>query len=62
VAAWDIAIVYAGLGDREQALTWLERAAAEHSQALFRIKIEPWLTPLYSEPRFQALVRKMNLG
>jgi TolB-like protein/Flp pilus assembly protein TadD/tRNA A-37 threonylcarbamoyl transferase component Bud32 len=62
VAAWDVAIVYAGLGDHDQALTWLERAAAEHSQALLRIKIEPWLAPLYQEPRFQALVRKMNLG
>lgn len=62
VAAWDIAIVYAGLGDHDQALTWLERAAAEHSQALLRIKIEPWLAPLYQEPRFKALVRKVNLS
>jgi Serine/threonine protein kinase len=62
VGAWDIAIAYAGLGDRDQTLTWLERAAAEHSQALLRIKIEPWLAPLYQEPRFQMLVKKMNLA
>jgi Flp pilus assembly protein TadD len=62
VAAWDIAIVYVGLGNHEQALNWLERAATDHSQNLLRIKIEPWLKPLYQEPRFQALVRKMNLA
>jgi serine/threonine-protein kinase len=62
VGSWDIAIAYAGLGDREQALNWLERASAEHSQALLRIKIEPWFAPLYQEPRFQALVAKMNLA
>ena len=62
VAAWDIAIVYVGLGNHEQALNWLERAATDHSQSLLRIKIEPWLKPLYQEPRFQALVRKMNLA
>jgi len=62
VASWDIAIVYAGLGERDQALTWLERAAAEHSQNVLRIKIEPWFAPLHQEPRFQALVANMNLA
>lgn len=60
--SWDIAMVYAGIGDREQALTWLERAAAEHSQGVLKLKIEPPLKPLYGEPRFQALVRKLNLS
>src|SRR5262249_48038652 len=62
VASWDIAIVCAGLGDRGQALTWLERAAAEHSQNVLRIKIEPWFAPLHRELRYQALVRKLNLS
>src|SRR3954470_3884439 len=62
VSAWDVAIVYAGLGDREQALTWLERAAAENSQSLLGIKVEPWLQPLQNDPRFQRLMRKLNLG
>jgi Flp pilus assembly protein TadD len=60
--SWDIAVVYAGTGDRGQALTWLERAVNEHSQGVLKLKIEPALEPLYNEPRFQALVKKLNLG
>src|SRR5882724_2448553 len=51
VSSWDVAIVYVGLNNRQQALAWLERAAAEHSQSVPGLKVEPWFRPLQSEPR-----------
>jgi Flp pilus assembly protein TadD len=62
ISSWDVAIVYAGLKDHQQALTWLERATAEHSQSLPGLKVEPWLDELRNEPRFQQLMRKINLA
>ncbi|MGH2396815.1 MAG: tetratricopeptide repeat protein [bacterium] len=51
---------YLGLGDREQAFTWLERAAEERSNITLWVKVHPFFDPLRGDPRFQALVRRMN--
>jgi len=59
VSAGSFAIVYLGLGDKEQALTWLERAYDEHSVNLPYIKVSPLWDPLRSDPRFEALVTKV---
>jgi TolB-like protein/DNA-binding winged helix-turn-helix (wHTH) protein/tetratricopeptide (TPR) repeat protein len=50
---------YLGLGDKETALTWVERGIEEHDQWLL-LKVDPILDPLRSEPRFQAALRRMN--
>ena len=50
---------YLGLGDKETALTWMERGIEEHDQWLL-LKVDPILDPLRSEPRFQAALRRMN--
>jgi TolB-like protein/DNA-binding winged helix-turn-helix (wHTH) protein len=54
------AYAYLGLGDKEQALTFLERAYEEQDQGVFLLKVSPLLDPLRPEPRFQALLRRMN--
>jgi hypothetical protein len=51
---------YMGLGDKNRALTWLERGYDEQDPWLFYLKVGPSLDPLRSEPRFQALLRRMN--
>ena len=51
---------YLGLGDKEQALRWLERAYDEQDPWLFWLKTWPPLDPLRSEARFQALLRRVN--
>jgi TolB-like protein/Flp pilus assembly protein TadD len=61
VSAYDIAAVYAGLGDNGQALRSLERAYEERSSLLINLAWEPRFQRLRSEPRFQALIRKMGL-
>ena len=52
-------VVYASLGDKEQALNWLERAYEEKEPWLFWLKVHPMVDSLRSEPRFQAVLRKV---
>jgi TolB-like protein/Tfp pilus assembly protein PilF len=61
VPSYDVALVYAGLGDEDQAIGWLNRAYEEHSRGLCWIKVEPRLDPLRPDPRFQDLLRRVNL-
>jgi serine/threonine-protein kinase len=58
--AFQIAQVYAGLGDRTRALDWLERAYSERSLWMAWLKVEPTFSALRAEPRFQALLTKMK--
>jgi len=60
VTPLDIAFVYAGLNQRDQAIEWLEKAYEERSCNLVYVKIDPRLEPLHSDPRFQDLLRRMN--
>lgn len=52
--------IYAQLGDHDRALSALEHAFAIRDGGLISIKIDPRLDPLRGEPRFNAIVRKMN--
>jgi tetratricopeptide (TPR) repeat protein len=62
VSAYDFAIVYVGLGEADQAFTWLERACEERSfSMLMSLKGEPRLDALRAHPRFQDLVRRVGL-
>jgi eukaryotic-like serine/threonine-protein kinase len=58
--AVDVAIVYIGLGNKLEALNWLERAAEGHVQMLY-LAVDPLYRSLYSEPRFRALLKKIGL-
>jgi len=51
---------YIGLGEKDEAMAWLERAYEDHDQWMVYIKCYPGWDDLRSEPRFQALVRRMN--
>jgi TolB-like protein/Tfp pilus assembly protein PilF len=62
VAAAVIAIVHVGLGEKEQALDWLEKAYQAHEWHLTLINAEPVFDPLRDDPRFQDLLRRMNFS
>lgn len=62
VDAGAIASVYAGMGNKEQAIVWLEKAYAQHSNTMVTLKVEPAYDPLRSDPRFQDLVRRVGLA
>jgi TolB-like protein/DNA-binding winged helix-turn-helix (wHTH) protein len=51
---------YMGLGEKNKALRWLERAYEDRDEWMQATKVWPALDPLRSEPRFQALLRRMN--
>jgi len=57
-----IAWGYIAVGDKEQALVWLEKAYAQHSNALTTIKVEPGYDSLRNDPRFQDLLRRVGLA
>jgi serine/threonine protein kinase/tetratricopeptide (TPR) repeat protein len=61
VSPYDIARVYAGLGDNDGAFAWLEKAYHERTRPMLSIKIDPRLDPLRSDPRLDALVRRMKV-
>jgi hypothetical protein len=48
-------------GDTTLALDWLEKACDEHEPNMPYISCMPIFDPLRSEPRFQALLRRVNL-
>jgi hypothetical protein len=60
-AAFDIANCALFAGDTTHALDWLEKACDDRDPNMPYISCEPLFDPLRSEPRFQALLRRMNL-
>ena len=57
VTSYGYALIYTGLGDKEQALIWLRKAVEERSHWLVWIKVDPRFNTLRSDSRFQQLVR-----
>jgi TolB-like protein/DNA-binding winged helix-turn-helix (wHTH) protein/tetratricopeptide (TPR) repeat protein len=56
-----VAGVYAGLGQKEQAFEWLEKAYQVHARDLLELKYDPHFTNLRSDRRFTELVRRIGL-
>jgi TolB-like protein/tetratricopeptide (TPR) repeat protein len=60
VAAYSFALVYLGLGDKEQALHWLEQSYQDRGGAdVGWIRVDHLLDPLHGDPRFEALAEKI---
>ena len=56
VPAYSIALIYAGLGEKDQAFAWLEKAYEEHSFQMAWLKVEPRWDSLRSDPRFAGVL------
>lgn len=56
-----IAMIYAGLDDKERALDWLERAYDKRDNLLIHLKVDPEWNDLRAEPRFIELLKRMGL-
>jgi len=58
----DLAMVEMGLGDRDAALTWLEKEYQQHNDdGLLSLNVDPIFAPIRTDPRFQALVRRVKI-
>jgi TolB-like protein len=62
VGRYEIALVYAGLGQKTEAFDWLEQAYRAHDVGLVYLKVDPCLGPLRSDPRFEGLIRRVGLA
>jgi hypothetical protein len=61
VPALLFALVYAGLEDKDQAFSWLEKAYEERFYRLAYVKVEALWDPLRSDARFMDLLRRVGI-
>jgi TolB-like protein len=61
VSPYDMAILHIGLGDKDQAFSWLEKSYTERERWMVTLKVAPALDPLRIDPRFADLVRRVGL-
>jgi TolB-like protein/DNA-binding winged helix-turn-helix (wHTH) protein len=58
--ATSVALIYAGLGEKDQAFVWLDKGFEQRAFQLQWIKLDPRWDSLRSDPRFQDLTRRMG--
>ena len=59
---FDVALVYVGLSDKDQAFAWLEKAREDQSEWIGWINSDARLDSLRSDPRFAELLRRVSLA
>ena len=60
VSAYSFALVYIGLGEKDEALRWLEKSYDDRAGSdVGWIRVDPLLDPLRGDPRFEALAEKI---
>lgn len=59
--AFQIASTYAWRGQKDEAFAWLEKAREHRDAGLARLRVDPTLTMLHDDPRFDALVESLGL-
>jgi TolB-like protein/DNA-binding winged helix-turn-helix (wHTH) protein/Tfp pilus assembly protein PilF len=55
-----LVMAHLGMGEKEQALNWLEKGLSQRSNSLVWLKVDPVYDPLRSEPRFHALLKQVG--
>ncbi|HTP12268.1 MAG TPA: protein kinase [Bacteroidota bacterium] len=61
VAPYWMGVLSIGLGEKDQALTWLEKAFKEHDGSMVFLKVDPVFDPIRSDPKFIDLLHRMKL-
>jgi tetratricopeptide (TPR) repeat protein len=61
VSPCNIARIYEGLGRKDEAFAWLEKAYAERDSNVTNLKVDPEFDGLHSDPRFTDLLRRIGL-
>jgi tetratricopeptide (TPR) repeat protein len=61
VNAYELALIYVGLGQNDQAFKSLDRAFREHSDMLVYLKVDPRLDSIRSDSRFADLMRRVGV-
>ncbi|HTF70122.1 MAG TPA: tetratricopeptide repeat protein, partial [Edaphobacter sp.] len=58
---YEIALIYSGLGDKDQAFAWLEKSVTAHDKGITYLKIDPCLDPLRSDSRLRQLMQRVGV-
>ena len=53
--------IYAGLGEKDQAFAWLDKAYTERDDRLIYLAVDPIVDPLRSDPRFGGMLKRLGL-
>jgi tetratricopeptide (TPR) repeat protein len=61
VSPYDVALIYTGLGEKDRAFEWLDKAFQDRTARLFNIQVHPDFAILRKDPRFAALVQRIGL-
>src|SRR6188768_1870547 len=61
ISPFNLAVIHGGLGDKERALEWLDKAYEERSPSLNLLKVSPAFIGVRREPRFVAMVRSLGM-
>ncbi len=61
ISPFEVARIHVGLKDRDAAFEWLERAYSEGSDYLTLLRADPTFASLHTDPRFEALTRRLGL-
>jgi len=60
IGRYEIALIYAGSGDKNQAFEWLDKSVESRDKGLTYLKVDPCLDPLRADPRFQDLLKRVG--
>ena len=62
ISAYYLALIYAGLNDKERAFRWLEKAYSDRNEWLVWLKVDPRFDYLWTDPRFTELLRRIGFS
>jgi serine/threonine-protein kinase len=62
VSSYDISQIHARLGEKEETLSWLEKAYTEHDSGLVSLAVDPLFDSVRSDSRFRELLKRLKLS
>jgi tetratricopeptide (TPR) repeat protein len=62
VSAYNIAVLYTGLGQKDEAFRWLQKVEEDRSEWFGGVNVDPRLDSLHSDPRFASILRSVGLA
>jgi hypothetical protein len=61
VSAHSVSVIYGGLGEKDAAFTWLEKAFEERAESVGWLKVDPRIDSLRDDVRYKDLLRRTGL-
>jgi len=62
VSSYEVAVIYTGLGEKEKAFEWLEKAYTEHNEYLNYLLVDPRFDRIRGDARYASLLQRVGLA